>query len=527
MRFAIHRTSRVVGVIVLLLVAVAAFAQDAQNPPLRVNVSSQLSASGTSGRLLVFISKRHRKQLGPQLGSGTIDYWVLAKEVRNLSATSTADFWPDAQAFPSSAASIPPGDYYVQAILDANHNYAYNTHPDGGDLVSPVVRTKVNAGKTVQVELASRVPAAPVKTPRGSEPLDFVSPSLSAYHGREIHMRGFVVLPPSYQANTSQTYPIVYVTLGFTAELVHVAETAEERFKAMEKGDAPEMIYAVLDQSTAWGTHEFADSLTNGPWGKALTSELVPYIENKYRTDARPSSRFLTGHSSGGWSSIWLQTAYPDVFGGAWPTAPDPVDFRSFVGIDLTKDRNMYRRADGTARPLMRLKGKVVETIEGYSRLERVLGEYGGQMRSFEAVFSPRGEDSQPEELYDRDTGEINPEVVRYWERYDVSAMLRKNWANVGPKVSGKIHLVVGDVDNFYLEESASLLQQTLSELGGAACFEYVAHRDHINLYSGNDLANRIAREMYAVARPPQGVAQNASACPKPYVSTLKTVTAD
>src|SRR3546814_1092362 len=78
----------------------------------------------------------------------------------------------------------------------------------------------------------------------------------------------------------------------------------------MAKGEMPPMIWVILDHHIATGTHEFADSANNGPWGAALTTEAIPALEAKYRMDARASGRFLNGHSSGGWSTLWLQVAY-------------------------------------------------------------------------------------------------------------------------------------------------------------------------------------------------------------------------
>src|SRR3977135_3501493 len=103
---------------------------------------------------------------------------------------------------------------------------------------------------------------------------------------------------------------------------------------------------------------------------------------------ALPKGRLLTGHSSGGWSTLWLQVTYPDVFCGTWSTSPDPVDFHNFTGPDLTKTppQNFYRRPDGTPYNLVRFQGREIMTLEEYARMERAFGYYGGQMASFEAV---------------------------------------------------------------------------------------------------------------------------------------------
>lgn len=270
----------------------------------------------------------------------------------------------------------------------------------------------------------------------------------------------------------------------------------------MNSGSSPEMIWVLLDHSCSYGAHEFADSANNGPWGKALTAELIPHLEKKYRMDARTSGRFLTGHSSGGWATMWLQVTYPKIFGGAWATSPDPVDFRNFTGPNLTNiPSNVYKKPDGAPWPLVRMDGKEAQSLEDLVHQERVLGDYGGQFRSFEAVFSPRADDGTPMMLFDRATGNVDPEVAKAWEKYDISRILRENWKTLGPQLKGKIHIIVGTADTFHLDESVRLLDAELKKLGSDAKVIFLEGRTHFDLYKGG-VDDQIAQEMYAVARP-------------------------
>jgi hypothetical protein len=191
------------------------------------------------------------------------------------------------------------------------------------------------------------------------------------------------------------------------------------------------------------------------------------------------------------------------VFGGTWPTAPDPSDFRNFTSPNLRARpvQNFYRKADGSPWMLVRVGGKEVESVEQFARQERVLGEYGGQMTSFEWVFSPRGEDGRPQQLFDRDTGAIDPVVEDAWEKYDIAQVIRAHAGVLKPKLQDHIHLYVGTADTFHLDESARLLEQTLKELGIRAQFTFIEGRTHSDLYEGG-LIERIAREMEAVAHP-------------------------
>jgi hypothetical protein len=217
--------------------------------------------------------------------------------------------------------------------------------------------------------------------------------------------------------------------------------------------------------------------------------------------EAKPSSRFLTGHSSGGWAGLWLQVNYPRFFGGVWATSPDPVDFRSFVGPNIAGGvpENIYRKPDGSPWTLVRINGKDTMTLQDWGRQEYVLGEYGGQFASFEAVFSQRGPDGRPMPLFDRHTGEVDPVVAKAWEKYDISKVIRARWKEIGPDLKGKIHVMVGTQDTFHLEQPVHLLDGVMKELGSDAQFTYVEGKGHFDLYS-DGLRNRIANEMYTTA---------------------------
>ena len=163
--------------------------------------------------------------------------------------------------------------------------------------------------------------------------------------------------------------------------------------------------------------------------------------------DKEASGRFTTGHSSGGWFAIWQQVRYPTVFGGAWARSPDPVDFRSFTGINIyNRDANAYTRPDGAPQYLVRdASGKEVTSFKDYAQQENVLGDYGGQIDSFDWVFSPRGQDGRPQPLFDRVTGKVDPEVARYWrDNYDIGHIVRRDWGSLKTVLDGKIHLIMG-----------------------------------------------------------------------------------
>jgi hypothetical protein len=514
----------------LINVAAAQPQTSAAHPLFHVALGRALSQP-TSGRLLLFATDAGAAEAAAKGAIDEVDAdpfkptqtSVAAREVSRLAPGQGVDIDADTLAFPAGYSQLPPGDYLLQAVLDVNHDYNY-TGRGAGDLVSHVVKLHLPATTPPSLTLDTVLPTRDPWAPQASTPapmkqamsvarahaklIDFVSPSLSAFWGRPIHMRGRVLLPPGYDAKAATRYPTVYYTQGFGGNNDRVIGTLASVDAAMAKREMPPMIWVFLDESSPTGTHEFADSVNNGPWGHALTTELIPQLEATYKMDGRASGRLLNGHSSGGWATLWLQTRYPKVFGSTWSTSPDPSDFHDFTGINLYAPQpNVYRKPDGSPYPLVRDHGKVLGTFEQFARLERVLGAYGGQLASFEWVFSPRGEDGRPQPMFDRDTGAVSPAVVAWWrDHYDIAHRLQAHWPELAPDLDGKIHLIVGTADTFYLDGSAHKLKAVLDGLHAHSDFRFLPNRTHMDLYAqGKDprgLLKQISWEMYAIARP-------------------------
>jgi S-formylglutathione hydrolase FrmB len=497
--------------------------------PVMFHVSlGQAAATPVSGRLLIFAKRLTAADKRPvaRVDMDQIDTHataIAAQEVARLAPGAAVDLDADISAFPTPFSRLEPGHYAIQAVLDRDHSYNY-TSRGPGDLLSGVVEMDLPNDTSQPLTLATVVPESDPLEPLFNVPaamrevyaaakadihaIDFVSPALSTFWGRPITIHGWVVTPPDYSTNAGRRYPTAYYTQGFGGSLRSLHDVGVARWNEMKAGKAPSMIWVAIDQSNPGGTSEFVNSVNNGPWGQALTAELIPDLERHYRMDAKPSGRFVTGHSSGGWAALWLQVSYPKLFGGAWPTSPDPSDFHDFLGIDLyAPGANVYRKPDGSPRPLAQANGQMLVSIEDYTRREVVLGAYGGQIASFEWVFSPRGADGLPVPMFDRTTGAVDASVMSYWrDHYDVAERLRRHWPELRRDLDGKIHLTVGSADTFYLDGSAHRLEAAMKELGARTDFRYVDGRSHFDLYAVGDdpsgLYKTIARDMYAVARP-------------------------
>ena len=473
-----------------------------------------------SGRLLVFLKQgKGDKEVNIQeFHPG--ETWVAAEEVHDLMPGATVEMDADQIAYPKPFSALPAGEYEAQAVLDTEHTYNYSGRgPE--DWISAVVPLgQWSAGSSEpMLTLDQHAQANPMRTeavtkakasvkPGEIEEQEMVSPLLTHFSGNATQIRAWVVLPPGYGKDASEHYPTVYFTHGFGAGMDYDLVQAAMIRGRMDAGKMPPMIWVMLDESCPQGTHEFADSVNNGPWGAALTTEFIPMLESKYRMDARPSGRFLNGHSSGGWATLQLQVNYPQVFGGTWSTSPDPSDFHNFTGPDLyAPHANVYHRPDGSAYPIMRMDGKVVATLEQFTKIEAVLGPYGGQITSFDWVFSPRSKSGAPMPMFDRVTGDVDPNVVAYWhDHYDLAHLVEKEWPQNAALLKGRIHLFVGTADTFYLDASAHLFDARLAALGADAHFTYIPGRTHMDLYlvdkDRHGLFDQIAAEMYAVARP-------------------------
>jgi S-formylglutathione hydrolase FrmB len=478
-RWGSRRTVVAVAAIAMLLVGRSDPVATAEPLEFRVRLDTAVAEAPITGRLYVFLSRRTRGE--PRFGPN----WFRPEPFFGLDVTAFAPgtsraIDEGADAFPDELSQLPAGEYRVQAVLA--HDF-YSPHPGRGvgNVFSEATGIELDPASsgTVDLVLDRVVPPRPFPETSWLKEIVIRSERLSAFHGREVTQRASVVLPPSYDDQPDRRYPVVYVVPAFGGS--HRGSQWKILTGAREAAEGEvEFIRVELSGQCAWGHHEYANGETNGPRGDALVEELIPHVDRSFHTVAAPTARFLTGHSSGGWSSLWLQVNYPDVFGGVWSSAPDPVDFRDFMQIDLYADPplSMYHDAQGNRRPLARRGTEPMSWFEPFTRMDDCLGR-GGQLRSFEAVFSPRGPDGLPRRLWDRATGRIDPEVARAWQKYDIRLILEENWETLGPKLEDKLHIVVGELDTFYLEGAVRSLAEVLERLGSDAQIEILPGKNH------------------------------------------------
>jgi len=298
---------------------------------------------------------------------------------------------------------------------------------------------------------------------------------LTKWRGRPASLKAGILLPSGYFKNPDARYPVCYSFPGLTTRFTRVnGFVTSKRFSEWWfSGDAPQIIYVIVDSEGSYGNTYQVDSENNGPCGRALTEELIPDIEKQFRGDSNPSTRFLTGCSTGGWIAFALQIYYPDFFNGTWAYSPDPLDFEHFGLINIYADKTVFYNKFGYLQPDSRTvygeptlsMQKKIETENMTGKIGGLSNNYstsGGAFGAYNAVYSPKGKNGLPALMFDPLDGTIDSSVVKHWEKYDLKKYIKNNWNELGPKLQGKIWVWSGDMDRLYSNVAARFMKEFL-----------------------------------------------------------------
>lgn len=504
-----------------------------------------------TGRAYVVLTRNDEREPRTQVGVRGVPFWGI--EVRDLAPGGSVTVRPGAAGVIghplADLSAVPVGDYTVQAFLNVfttferADGHVVEMHLNSGAGQSPW-RAPGNAhsapqsvnldparGGTVRLTIDQVIPPIQPLPEGGSlqqgNPVDrgelvrFVkirSEALSAFWGRDMYIGANVLLPADYAANPERRYPVIYLTGHFPGESspFGYSDDAESAGRGgrnagfsdfWRSADSPGMILvSVRDANPFYDTGHSVNSANAGPYGDAFIDELIPHLEQQFRILPDPAARVLAGGSTGGWEALAVQIFNPTDFGGAWGWCPDPVDFHGYQIINVYEDDNAYESASewsSVERPNNRRPdGNIVSTVRqemGYERAVGPDGRSGGQWAIWEALFSPVGSDGYAQPIWDRVTGEIDHEVADYWrENWDLTHHLVSNWAALGPDLAGKLHIAVGDMDSYYLNNAVEMMEEAVSELSDPApgiSFEYGRGKPHCWIGAsperpGEDLSN-------------------------------------
>ncbi len=467
-------------------------AADSAGTDLRFEISFSPEVSGEplTGRMFLAIAREADPE--PRLQVGRYGVPLFGVDFESLAPGESVTIDAGTLGWPiESLADFPPGDYYVQAVLnrytrferaDGHVVWMHNDQWEGqnwrrspGNLVSEVQQLHIHpAAATVHaVEVTDELP--PIEVPEDTEWVKRVkirSDALSEFWGQPMYIGATVLLPRGYAENPDVSYPTVYQQGHFSLRNPFGFGGANEFTDAWMSDDFPRFVAVTIQHPTPYFDDSYAvNSANNGPYGDAIHHELIPLLEQQFRMIPEAWARVLTGGSTGGWESFALQVYYPDFYGGTWSFAPDPLDFRNVEGINIYEDQNAFYKQHEwyrvpTANTRFAPTGEVRLTSEQRNTMELVngtKGRSGQQLDIWSSVFGPVGDDGYFKPLFDKETGEIDPEVAEYWrDNYDLRHILETNWEELGPQLVGKLHVIAGDMDNFYLNVGAYHIQEFL-----------------------------------------------------------------
>lgn len=503
-----------------------------------VSFPRERSATPLDGRVLLLVSTDSTKEPRFQIVDGPETQLVFGIDVDGLAPGKAAIVSGAAVGYPlKSLRDLPPGRYWVQALLNRYETFhradghVVTLPPDMGE-GQHWERKPGNLYSTprwIRIDPRLKVAPFPLKLDQSIPPIEppadtkyvkhirIQSEMLTRFWGRPVYLGAHILLPEGFDDHPDARYPLVISHGHFPESIEGWRETppdpnlvpdssarfrlkgynriqeqyAYQLFKDWTGPGFPRVLVVEIQHATPYYDDSYAvNSANNGPYGDAIMKELVPYIEQKYRGIGKGWARFTYGGSTGGWEAMAAQVFYPDDFNGAWVACPDPIDFRAYTVVNIYQDTNAYwltSRWKRTPRPGERdWLGQVTATLGELNHKELAIanrGRSGEQWDIWQAVFSPAGDDGYPKPIWNKLTGKIDRSVADYWrEHYDLSYILQRDWKTLGPKVRGKLHIYVGEADNYYLNDAVYLTEDLLKSLNDPpadAEVDYGARAEH------------------------------------------------
>ncbi len=453
----------------------------------------------------------------------------------------------------SNLSELPSGTYFIQAVF---HKYETFNRADGhtvklpmdrgegqkwnrapGNLYSTPQQINIKEGETPTINLNFDHIIPPIQAPKDSEYVKHIrmrSKLLSEFWGRDMYVGAHVLLPEGWADHPDVQYPLAIFHGHFPSDFggwrttppdPNLQPDYSERFgvngynkilqqeaydfyKQWTGPEFPRVIAIEIQHPTPYYDDSYAvNSEAQGPYGDAITYELIPYIEEQFRGIGEGWSRFVYGGSTGGWEALAVQVKYPTEYGMCFAACPDPIDFRAYCLVNLYEDDNAYYQQGPFKDVLVAghrdYLGNVDASLKDMNQRELVLGSRGRsgqQWDIWEATYSPVDEEGYPRRIWDRMTGEINKEVVEHWkENYDLAYILKRDWHKHGKDWEHKIHLYCGDMDNYYLNNAVYLAEEMLEETSAPYYNGVVDYGDRAeHCWNGDhDNGNHISRLRY------------------------------
>lgn len=536
-----------------------------------VQLSEQAVSEAHDGRVILIITPDGEKEPRFQVKQSYDAPQIFGVNVDGLAPGESVEIAPGILGFPAKdMKDVPAGDYYVQAVLHkydtfnlsndktvklpAARGAGQNWRLEPGNVISAPQKVSFDPQGANEISITLDNVLPEIAEPEDTKYIRYIkvrSEKLSEFWGTDVYINGHVLVPEGFDENPDAKYPLAIFHGHFPAEFGGFRTTPpdpdleceySERFdepcynrieqqeaydfyKQWTSDDFPRMLIVEIDHSNPYYDDSYAVNSANiGPYGDAITYEFVPALEEQFRGIGEGWSRFVYGGSTGGWEALAVQVKYPDEYNGAFAACPDPIDFRQFMLTDIYEEDNAYYYTGPFTRVEKPGKrnylGQVPYTVEMENRWELVLGDKtrsGAQWDVWEAVFSPNGEDGYPQRIWNKLTGKIDHKVAEYWrENYDLRYILERDWAELGPKLQGKIHIYTGDMDNFYLNNATYLMEDFLVKADPPYQGEVTYGDRDEHCWNGDpDLPNAVSRLRYNTMYVPKILERIEAAAPE------------
>lgn len=474
------------GVLGLFCGAAAQLAgQQAPVTKFQISFPSSAHSEPITGRIFVMISDNTEREPRFQIGRTGAPFFGRDVELLRPGQAGIIDQTDHGSPI-ASLADFPPGEYYVQAMVniysefrrsDGHVLWMHDDQWEGqdftrspGNLYSDVEKVTIDPETGFDIGLVASNVIPSIEVPPDDEWVErfkIQSDILTEFWGRPIYLGATVLLPKDYDRETME-YPVLYNQGHFSLRNPLGFQVGGELYNEWVKDDFPRMLVVTFQHPNPYFDDSYAvNSVNVGPYGDALLQELIPEIEHRYRVIDEPWARLLDGGSTGGWECLALQLFHPDFFGGAWCYCPDPVTFTNVEGVNIYEDENFfYKQREWFRVPIVNTRetdGTMRLTSEQRQHYELACGTHGRSGEQFDiwsAVHGPVGEDGYFKPLFNKLTGEIDHDVAEYWrENFDLLEYMKRNWTWLGPKIENKLHIYMGDMDNVRLDQPVREMQ--------------------------------------------------------------------
>lgn len=263
-----------------------------------------------------------------------------------------------------------------------------------------------------------------------------------------------VYLPPGY-ATSGDSYPSVYCLTGFTGrgkgllnDNAFTPNMAERMDRLIAGGKARPMILVMPDCFTYYAGSQYINSTATGNYEDYLTQEIVPFVDDNFRTISDRSSRAVMGKSSGGYGSLIMGMRHADIFGMACSTAGDCY-FEYCYPSDFAK---AFRTIKGDPHAFMTKFWAEEKKSRDFHPALNTIG--------MSACYSPNGTDFDLP--FDMETGEIRACVWQRWLEHDPVRLVENYVENL--KSLKLLYLDAGTRDEYSLDIGAGIFCKRLRD---------------------------------------------------------------